>query len=184
MEGVSLTPEMAVSICKNGKTLEILNLKCSHLVAISRYAINYLQEIIECCQELKEVDFNEVEGLSNHDLKDLAISIPPNVEKLNLTGSDLMDTDVKILLSRCNKIKKLSLEATFITEISLTYIRRYLNLTLEELSLGENKITGTGFLQLKLMPKLKILNLYDEIEESKKIQYLKQQLPHLTIHTT
>ena len=58
MEGVSLTPEMAVSICKNGKTLQILNLKCSYLVAISSYAINYFQEIIECCQELKEVDMD------------------------------------------------------------------------------------------------------------------------------
>ena len=193
IEGLWLTPKMAKSICKNGKTLEILNLRYSSVDELSSgwprhprrpVGSSYLQEIFECCQELKEVDFNEVEGLSNHDLKDLAISIPPNVEKLNLTGSDLMDTDVKILLSKCNKIKKLSLEARFITEISLTYIRRYLNLTLEELSLGENKITGTGFLQLKLMPKLKILNLYDEIEESKKIQYLKQQLPHLTIHTT
>ena len=95
-----------------------------------------------------------------------------------------MNTDVEILLSRCNKIKNLSLESKFITENYLTYIRRCLNLTLEELSLGGNQITGTGFLQLKLMPRLKILNLYDEIEDFTKIQYLRQQLPHLTIHTT
>ena len=145
---------------------------------------SYLQEIFECCQQLKEVDFNEVEGLNNCDLEVLAKSIPPNVEKLNLTGSDLMDTRVKILLSRCNKIKILSLEATLITENSLTHIRRCLNLTLEELSLGENEIIGTGFLQLKVMPRLNILNLHGEIEDFTKIQYLRQQLPHLTIHTS
>ena len=194
IEGLWLTPKMAKSICMNGKTLEILNLRYSSVEELSvrwprhpRRRIlgsSYLQEIFECCQELKEVDFNEIEGLCNGDLKVLIESIPPNVEKLNLTGSDLMNTDVQILLSRCNKIKILSLEATFITENALTYIRRYLNLTLEELSLGENKITGTGFLQLKCMPRLKILNLYDEIEDFTKIQYLRQQLPHLTIDTT
>ena len=194
IEGLWLSSTMAKSICKNGKTLKILDLGYSSTYELSSrwprhiggltLGPSYLQEIFECCQELKEVNFNEVEGLSNGDLEVLAKSIPPNVEKLNLTGSDLMNTDVKILLSRCNKIKILSLEATFITENSLTYIRRYLNLTLEELSLGENKIIGTGFLQLKFMPRLKILNLYDEIEDFTKIQYLRQQLPHLTIHTT
>ena len=194
IEGAWLTPKIAKSICKNGKTLEILNLRYSSVDEISTRSpqrngeltlgSSYLQEIFEYCQELKEVNFNEVEGLKNGDLEVLAKSIPPNVEKLNLTGSDLMDTHVKILLSRCNKIKILSLEATLITENSLTHIRRCLNLTLEELSLGENKIIGTGFLQLKLMPRLKILNLYDEIEDFTKIQYLRQQLPHLTIDTT
>ena len=194
IEGAWLTPKIAKSICKNGKTLEILNLRYSSVEEISTRSpqrngeltlgSSYLQEIFEYCQELKEVDFNEIEGLCNGDLKVLTKSIPPNVEKLNLTGSDLMNTHVKILLNRCNKIKILSLVATLITDDSLTYIRRYLNLTLEELSLGENKITGTGFLQLKCMPRLKILNLYDEIEDFTKIQYLRQQLPHLTIDTT
>ena len=114
IEGLWLTPNMAKSICNNSKTLEVLNLRHSSVDELSSrwpqhprrpLGSSYLKEILECCQELKEVDFNEVEGLSNGDLEDLAKSIPANVEKLNLTGSDLMDTRVKILLSRCNKIK-------------------------------------------------------------------------------
>ena len=183
MEGVSLTPEMAVSICKNGKTLELLNLKCSHLVAISSYAINYLQEIIECCQELKEVDMdyvNEREGLLDDDLEFLAENISPNVEKLKLSSTLIMNDHVEILLRRCNKIKVLSLEAT--TEDSLKTIRHCLNLTLEELSLGlDNDFSSTSFLELKSMPKLKVLNLILETDDGEEIQNIRKHLPHLMI---
>ena len=183
MEGVSLTPEMAVSICKNGETLQVLNLKCSYLVAISSYAINYLQEIIECCQELKEVDMdyvNEGEGLLDHDLEFLAENISPNIEKLKLSSILIMNDHVEILLRRCNKIKVLSLEAT--TDDSLKNIRQCLNLTLEELSLGlDNEFSSTGFLELKSMPKLKVLNLYLETDDGEEIQNIRKHLPHLMI---
>ena len=57
MEGVNISPKMAVSICKNGKTLQILNLNCSSFYeATVTHPYNCLQEIIKCCQELKEVD--------------------------------------------------------------------------------------------------------------------------------
>ena len=194
IEGLWVSSKMAKSICKNGKTLKILDLGYSSVDRLSprwqhrfgqrHLGPSYLQEIFECCQELKEVNFNEVEGLSNSDLEILAKNIPSNVEKLNLTGSDLTNNHITILLNRCNKIKILSLEATLITDDALTNIRRYLNLTLEELSLGENKISATGFLQLKFMPRLKILNLNDDIEDFKKIQNLRQYLPHLTIRKT
>ena len=68
MEGLLLTPKMAVSICKNGKTLQKLNLKHS-FVDESRYpycdeyGLDYptpkcVQKIIKCFHELKEVDLN------------------------------------------------------------------------------------------------------------------------------
>ena len=57
MEGVYLTPKMSVGICKNGKTLQTLNLDSiippRH---VASHHVNYFQEIIRCCQELKEVD--------------------------------------------------------------------------------------------------------------------------------
>ena len=180
---LGLTPKMVASICKNGKTLQILNLNYSFTEESG-----YLQEIIKSCQELKEINLAFVEHslseiLSYEDLEFLAKNIPPNIEELNLSGLDVKDDHVETLLRRCNKIKALSLEATLITDYSVMNIRRYLNLTLEELSLahfGEfGVISFTGFLELKTMPRLKILNLSDEKEET---EQLRLHLSHLTIN--
>ena len=183
MENLWLTPKMADSIRKNGKTLQVLNLNGSFANDAS-----YLLEIIKSCQELKEVglayfehvDINFSEMFSHEDLAFLAKQISPNVEKLDLSGIGIIDDHVEIILQRCKKIKALSLESSFITDISMMNIRRYLNLTLEELSLGNNfDISFTGFLKLKSMPRLKILNLYDRKEDE--IQNLRLHLPHLMI---
>ena len=182
MEGLLLTPKMVVSICKNGKMLQKLNLNFGFA-----NDSGYLQEIIKCCQELKEVDLIQLlDFVSDEDLYFLAKNMPPNVEKLDLTGLDITDSHVKILLQRCNKIKTLCLDLTLITNHSLMNIRQYLNLTLEELELGVNKdITLTDFLQLKSMPRLKILKLYtclnNKYKDDKKLQNLRQYLPHLMI---
>ena len=199
MEGAFLTSKMAVSICKNGKTLEILNLNSSDLEDLTydgldgTPAYHYLQEIITCCQELKEVDLgyvNNNEGLVYDDLAFLTENISPNIEKLNLSSSYMiMDFRVKILLERCNKIKALSLAATSITDDSLEIIKQHLNLTLEELSfepIGGFDFSLSGFLELEFMPRLKILNLYDKNDDDvhfyvEVIQILKQNLPHLMI---
>ena len=196
MRGIQLTPKMAQSICNNGKTLQILNLNYSSVEALSYPFVDdlsYLQEVSKCCQELKEINFNEVEGLPSDDLEVLAKKIPPNVEKLDLSTADVMDDHVKILLSRCNKIKALSLNAMWITDFSFTNIRRYLNLTLEELSLTEYKsINFTGIFELKSMPRLKCLKLRYKEEDWKEAhkqeldticQYLRQHLHHLMIKT-
>jgi hypothetical protein len=178
------------SVRKNGKTLQILNLNYSSVEAISYPFVDklsYLQEILKCCQELKEVNFNEVVGLHHDDLEVLVKNISPNVEKLYLSALNVRDYHVKILLSRCNKIKELSLKAT---DVSLTNIRHYLNLTLEELSLSPSKdISHTGILELKSMPRLKCLKLRykkDWTDARKRgldmvCQHLRQDLPHLKI---
>ena len=149
-----------------------------------------MQEIIKCCQELKEVDLaymNLNRRLKDDDLEFLVKNIPPDVEKLNLSGSRLMDYHVKILLDRCNKINVFSLEATWITDRSLKNIGQYLNFTLEELSLGGTlqhlsmPISLTGILALKSMPRLKILNVYNYEKNGKEIQNLRYHLPHLKI---
>ena len=136
---------MAESICKNGKTLQILNLNRSDLDCSDDFKTSYWQEIMKCCQELKEVDLayvNYGKGLLDEDVEFLVKNIPPNVEKLNLIIcpqeplSAFDDYHVEILLRRCKKIKALSLEATCITDQSLKNIRQCLNHTLEELNLG------------------------------------------------
>ena len=193
MEGLMLTPKMVASICKNGKTLQVLNLNCRlRLLYLSPSFKNpgdfsmpeaYFQSIIQCCQELKEVDLAYVDmpQLTEDDLEFLAKNISPNVVKLNLSHQDVEDDHVKILLSRCHKIKILNLEFTFVKKDILKTIRQYLNLTLEELSMSN--FGSNGFLELKKMRRLKILNVYANKENAKKIHNRSQHLPHLLIRT-
>ena len=102
MDGVFLTPKMAVSICKNGKTLQILSLKSSNLDSLATSAYNDLQDIIKCCQELREVDL--ADGLSNDDIGFLAENLTPNVGKLNLSGGFIMALS-RIMASKIGAIK-------------------------------------------------------------------------------
>ena len=183
MEGLLLTSKMAVSICKNGKTLQILNLNNSFA-----NGSGCLIEIIGQCQELKEVDLANIGNVENYflpifsqgNLVFLANTISQNVEKLNLGGLCIIDDHVEILLRRCNKIKAMNLEATLITDYSLMDIRKYLNQTLEELSLAYiYRFSFNGFLELKSMPRLKILDLSYEKEQ---IEKLRLHLPNLIIN--
>ena len=189
IEDVFLSPNMAESICKNGKTLQILNLNRSDLDIegdLNDFK-SYWQEIIKCCQELKEY-VNCGEGLMDEDIEFLVKNIPPNVEKLDLSSCPQVwpafnDYHVEILLRRCNKIKALSLEATVITDLSLKNIRQYLNHTLEELSLGLSytEISYTGFIELNSMPRLKILNVHYDEYDDQEIQNLRKLLPRVMI---
>ena len=136
LQDVVLTPKMAVSICENGKTLEKLNLNSSdvEILWVTCYPFSYFQEIIKRCQELKEVDLafvNLNKGLTDEDLEFLAKNINPNIEKLNLSSTFYVtDSDIKILLSRCNKIKALTVEARNINVDSWKNIKQRLKLTL------------------------------------------------------
>jgi hypothetical protein len=190
MEGLLLTDKMVASICKNGKTLQVLNLNfrsdflyepvvnCNPDYTMT----GNFQEIIKCCQELKEVDLaygNDGPQLEEDDLEFLARNISPNVVKLNLSHQDVEDDHAKTLLRRCTKIKVLNLESTFVSKDLLKNIGQYLNHTLEELSMSE--FDYTSFLELKKMPRLKILNVYANKEDVKKIHNWQQHLPHLMI---
>ena len=204
MKGFCITSKMTDSICKNGKTLQALKLNDSFVYESTNpyhYTLYRLdnteskgniQTIIKSCQELKEVNLNYLNGngdkfpgLSDVGLDLLAKNITPNIEKLHLAEHDLRDDQVKILLSRCNKIKTLSLNAYWLTDDSLTYIRDYLNLTLEELSLDDidddDGINFTAYFKLKSMSRLKILKLNRKGDNCVEIQKLRQHLPHMKI---
>ena len=122
MEGLCITPKMALSICKNGKTLQVLNLNHSLVATFDRldYTLHNttsdFQAIIKCCQELKELDLNYINyitlmGIKDDDLEFLAKNLSPNVEIFNLIDQGIKDDHVKILLKRCNKIKILTLKS-------------------------------------------------------------------------
>ena len=77
MSGLFISPKLVASICKNGKTLQVLNLNCSFIFESNEESgyrfdhtepLSKFQEIIKCCQELKEIDLNyinEEEGRTN-----------------------------------------------------------------------------------------------------------------------
>ena len=196
MEGLYITSNMAVSICQNGSTLQVLNLNYSFVDDVPSGRNTFVsygdfRSIIKYCQELKELELNytktidtddEFEGLSDYDLQVLAKHISPKVEKLNLIYQDFEDEHVKIMLNRCNKIKLLTLDTKFITDDSLETIRQCLNLTLEELTLANYGSFHFCLQKLKSMSTLKVLNLHNKTED-KKVQNLRQQLPHLMIRT-
>jgi hypothetical protein len=192
MEGLHLTTKMADSICKNGKTLQVLNLNHSHVIG-NHYSPGKFdhtvprgnfQAIIKSCQELKELAFinSNAKCLPVDDLEFFARNLSPNVVKVNLFNQNINDGLLKVLLSRCNKVKVLILEATLITEDSLKTIRQYLNPTLEELRLSYYWPV-TSVLELKSMPRLQILDLVTTKRDEKKIQNLRKHLPHLMIRS-
>ena len=80
IEDVFLSQNMAESICKNGKTLQILNLNRSDLDIegdLNDFK-SYWQEIIKCCQELKELALIDGDKwLNDEDL--LILTIEPRL---------------------------------------------------------------------------------------------------------
>ena len=107
MQYATIGPKMEASIRQNGRTLQILNLYYSFDNSYGD-GDSYLH-IIRDCQELKEVYFGRIK-LSDQDLTFLAKKISPKVEIIDLSYLKVMDNHVKIILSRCNKIKALYLK--------------------------------------------------------------------------
>ena len=102
--------------------------------------------------------------------------------KLSLCDmSSVKDYHIEILVRRCNRISVLNLRKTSIKNDSVASIIQNLKNTLEELNVNDNDIEFDKLLEVRSLPKLKILNclyLYD-FEE---IDRLRRQLPNLTIN--
>ena len=192
MEGLMLTPKMVASICKNGKTLQVLNL--NHVETFLDYdRLNYtgvlrndnLEAIIKCRQEL-DLDFvngNDV-WLDDEDKKILDKNASPNVVNLNLNNHDVKNgNNFRTLLIKV----LLTLRRILITSDSLETIRQHLNLTLEELSLAYyDYVCFTGIIELTRMSRFRTLNLYvNKCIGSKGVesQNIRQHLPPLMIRT-
>ena len=102
--------------------------------------------------------------------------------KLSLCDmSSVKDYHIEILVRRCSRISVLNLRKTSIKNDSVASIIQNLKNTLEELNVNDNDIEFDKLLEVRSLPKLKILNclyLYD-FEE---IDRLRRQLPNLTIN--
>jgi hypothetical protein len=162
---------------QNGQTLQTLNLAFTSVVSWK-----HIELIVKNCTALKEVDFSHC-NLSYESIHLLVNGITKNIEKFGLSccgsGCDTADGYVKILVSRCNKIKSLDLAWNNITNNSLTSIAKNLTNSLEELDIGRcYNITDTKLLEMSSMPKLKILNYF--MPYNSNYEDLKKNLPQLT----
>ena len=163
---------------QNGQTLQTLNLAFTHVVSDE-----HIELIVKNCTGLKEVDFADC-CLSYEGIHLLVNGITKNIEKIGLAlcgpGKDGIDEYIKILVSRCKKIKSLNLANTDNTDNSLTCIKENLEITLEELDISWcGKITDTKLLEMRSMPKLKVLNYFKPWDRNN-YEQLKKNLPQLT----
>ena len=119
---------------KNGQTLQTLNLAFTAVVNF-----RHVELIVKNCTGLKEVDFSH-SNLSDASIHLLVNGITKNIENFGLSnccsGCAKSDRIVKILVSRCSKIKSLNLAGNYITNNALTSIAKYLTNSLEELDIG------------------------------------------------
>ena len=163
---------------QNGQSLQTLNLAFTHVLDGE-----HIKLIVKNCVGLKEVDFSDC-CLSDHCIRLLVKGITKNVEKIGLAlSSSVSDHSIAILVSRCNKIKSLNLAFNYISDNSLIIIKQHLKDTLEELDVtGCWSITDTKLLEMRSMPKLKVLNYFKKRVRDRNCNYevLKKYLPQLT----
>ena len=163
---------------QNGQSLQILNLAFTHVLDGE-----HIKLIVKNCVGLKEVDFSDC-CLSDHCIRLLVKGITKNVEKIGLAlSSSVSDHSIAILVSRCNKIKSLNLAFNYISDNSLIIIKQHLKDTLEELDVtGCWSITDTKLLEMRSMPKLKVLNYFKKRVRDRNCNYevLNKYLPQLT----
>ena len=164
---------------ENGKSLEVLNIT-------KGWDLEALKLAVDSCIELKELNLAK-KDLSEDAINFLVNNLTPKIEKISLsciglTSFSVKDEQIKALVERCNGITSLDLEAgrsSAITDDSITSIIKNLQHSLEELDVSfcEN-ISYTKLLELRFMPKLKVLNCRRrwnrEVERN-----LKVQMPHL-----
>ena len=163
---------------QNGKTLQTLNLAFTRVLSLE-----HIELIVKNCTVLKEVDFSDC-CLSIESIHLLAKGITKSIEKFDLAYCSLNFTDaadwcINILVSRCNKIKSLNLAWNFITDKTLINIKKNLKNTLEELDISMcSNITNSELLEMRSMPKNKILNYFRPLDSN--YEDLKKNLPQLT----
>ena len=175
-----ITPSMIKSICdQNGKTLKILSLNSCQGVNVW-----CLQQILENCIKIKEINLGQILmwdfETGKNVLSYIAHNLPSGIEKLDLSCHQINDQFLSALIARCKNLRSLKLSDFTLTNDSLTIIMNDLKHSLEELDLGCCDMTFDKLLELKSMPKLKVLN-YVFLRKETEI-FVKDYLPHLSIN--
>ena len=145
-------------VLENRKTLQKLDLRTP-----KRLNLESIQFIVNNCNELTEVNlkrscYAREEILSEQSINYLANNLTEKVVKLDL-GSQIFveDEHVMKLIQRCKKLTELSLNGTSISYNSLVCIIENLKHSLVILRLCNTALSFDELLELKEMPKLKVL---------------------------
>jgi hypothetical protein len=194
----------------NGKTLQILNCWQGNQ-GRSGWNPDWLELstikcIIKNCPELKELTFwsgdNESDGenrsksnenlfyycrIFRNNIDYLVNNIPPKIETFDFGYSAFGEEQIKILVTRCTKLKELRLLVyTSDTNDSVTHIINYLKPTLEKLvidyGIGYGENNHQKLYKLKSMPKLKNLDFSYNTTDINVISELRKQLPYVSVN--
>ena len=172
------TKNLKKFVLQNRKTLQTLKLRTCKTLDLES-----IQFIINNCNELTELNlkrkrYDEDEVLSEETLNYLANNLNEKVLKLNLGYQRFVKDDhITKLIPRCKRLEELNLKGTSISPNSLTCLIKNLKHSLVILRLCYTNLNFYELLELRAMPKLKVLNcshlLFLPMED------LKERFPNL-----
>ena len=141
--------------CEN--SLKVLDISyCENMT------LQAIQLIVSRCLYLTAVDFMDLKYAAF-----ICKNLTTNIEKISLSHTDISNEDIKMLVSRCNKIKELDISHTkiVINEV-VDEITFYLSSTLKKLSVPTthssrlSRINHCPLFKLGSMPKLNYLRSF------------------------
>ena len=173
------TKNLKKVVLQNRKTLQTLKLRTSKTLDLESF-----QFIINNCNELTELNLKTLnrydvdDVLSEESINYLANNLNEKVLKLNLGYQRFVKDDhITKLIPRCKRLEELNLNGTSISPNSLTCLIQNLKHSLVILRLCNTNLNFYELLELRAMPKLKVLNcshlLFLPMED------LKERFPNL-----
>ena len=163
------------SLCKrNGQTLKYLDLgECKWI------SNNSIQVILKYCTQLTKITLWG-SNMSQNAMDLFVNGLSTSVKKVGANPYNVTDKHIETLVSRCNQIAYLDLSGTELTDTSITSVIYHLKQSLEYLDIyGSNKISFEKVLELKSMPKLRILKYGFKTWHT---MVLRKKLPDLEIN--
>ena len=100
LANLPLTLDRINTVCiQNSKTLQVLDLSSGQGLSITS-----IQNIVAKCVDLKEINFADT-MLSQDSVNFLVKNLTSKIEKVNLSGLEIMDEHIELLLEKCKQIK-------------------------------------------------------------------------------
>ena len=171
--------KLLVLSCEN--TLQVLDVSYCNMTPES------IELIVSRCLYLTAVDFSGEKHASI-----ICKNVTQNIEKVSLSSTDALNDDIKTLVSRCNKIKKLDISHTdVVIDVVTDEILLHLSSTLEKLCLPtyspRSKFETSSLSKLGSMPILQHLRMplpkthQSESEIEDLLDFWENQFPNIVL---